>query len=31
MKNATEKEKKILKMLYDKYMSDEETDAEALL
>ena len=30
MKNATEKEKKILKMLDDKYMSDEETDSEGV-
>ena len=29
MKNATEKEKKILKMIDDKFMSDEETDAES--
>ena len=28
MKNATEKEKKILKILDDKYTSDQETDSE---
>ena len=30
MRNAAEKEKKILKLLDDKYMSNEETDSEGV-